>query len=182
MSITTNELYWLRPLSGKYLLVQLVSAFRLPAAIIVVGSIALGIWWPLAATLLLVGLATDFLDGYLARKWDVASGFGAFNDAQMDRLLLISPIVGMGCFGDIPLWSATLLVAGLYAADVLADHFELMRVVWWPLCYVAIAYGLITHVTLAVFIAVMAGFVGVSIIIVATHLNEVKRVWNKLRP
>ena len=78
---------------------------------------------------MLSGLTTDFLDGYLARKWLVCSGFGAVLDAQLDRLLLLSAIIGMGLHGDIPAWVAGTFVVGFYLADIIAERFELLRIV-----------------------------------------------------
>lgn len=101
---------------------------------------------------------------------------------HMDRFLLISPLAGMGCFGDIPLPAAIVLAAGLYVADAVAERFEIMRVVWWPLCYAGIGFGLVRHLTLTQFSGVVIGFVAVSTIIVLTHMPEVRRVWHKLRP
>jgi phosphatidylglycerophosphate synthase len=171
---------WFGPVTGRYVLVNLVSAFRIVAAVIALGAIAFGIWWPIASLFLLAGLASDFVDGYLARKWQVTSGFGAIWDAQTDRLLLISPILGMGVYGDIPRWLTLVLIAGLYAADEFAEHFELMRVVWWPLCYATILYGLVRHATIAEVIFLITIFAIVTVVILATHTSEIKRVWRKL--
>ena len=46
------------------------------------GTVAVG--W--AAGLFAVTAFTDFLDGYLARKWDATSTLGAFLDSTADKL------------------------------------------------------------------------------------------------
>jgi CDP-alcohol phosphatidyltransferase len=48
-----------------------------------------------ASCLFAVASATDFLDGYLARKWDIASAFGAFLDPVVSGALLL--YLPMGC-------------------------------------------------------------------------------------
>lgn len=43
---------------------------------------------PLAAGLFGLAAATDWLDGYLARRWDQATPFGAFLDPVADKLMV----------------------------------------------------------------------------------------------
>lgn len=57
-------------------------------------------WWSPAAMaaasctyLFIVAAVTDFLDGYLARKWKVTSAFGAFLDPVADKLMVATVLV-----------------------------------------------------------------------------------------
>ncbi len=54
-----------------------------------------GVDWHLvgAAVLFAVGAATDFVDGYLARRWGVVSAFGRIMDPFADKLLVIGAFV-----------------------------------------------------------------------------------------
>lgn len=52
---------------------------------------ASGTFWPFALYFLIS--MTDFLDGYLARRWRVESQFGAFLDPAADKLLVCSLLV-----------------------------------------------------------------------------------------
>jgi cardiolipin synthase (CMP-forming) len=48
----------------------------------------------LAATLLFVAAAiTDWLDGYLARRWNQTSSFGAFLDPVADKLIVAAALI-----------------------------------------------------------------------------------------
>ena len=48
----------------------------------------------LAATILFVGAAvTDWLDGYLARRWNQTSAFGAFLDPVADKLMVTAALI-----------------------------------------------------------------------------------------
>ena len=49
------------------------------------GNIAIGLF--------VFGAATDFLDGYLARKWDVVSMFGRIMDPFCDKVLVIGAFI-----------------------------------------------------------------------------------------
>ena len=44
------------------------------------------------ASLFLVGAATDWLDGYLARKWEQTSKLGAFLDPVADKLIVATAL------------------------------------------------------------------------------------------
>lgn len=43
---------------------------------------------PLAAALFAIAAITDWLDGYLARRWDQSTPFGAFLDPVADKLMV----------------------------------------------------------------------------------------------
>lgn len=62
--------------------------------------------------LLVLGLsaATDWLDGYLARRLDQRSRLGELLDPLGDRLLLVVAAVGLVVGGVVPAWVMVLLV------------------------------------------------------------------------
>ena len=55
----------------------------------------LPIWWGRPAAAIVFGIAglTDWLDGFLARKFEVTSNFGAFLDPVADKLLVVTALV-----------------------------------------------------------------------------------------
>ncbi|MFN7402456.1 MAG: CDP-diacylglycerol--glycerol-3-phosphate 3-phosphatidyltransferase [Alphaproteobacteria bacterium] len=71
---------------------------------------AISVWWLLPASLsypFLLGLfalaaASDFVDGYLARKWQVQSPFGAMIDQITDKLVVATFLVIL--LADHALW------------------------------------------------------------------------------
>ena len=62
--------------------------------------------------LILLGFCafTDFLDGYLARRFQVTSRFGAYFDALADFILMFGIYTIFYSNGDYPIWLLLLLV------------------------------------------------------------------------
>jgi len=77
-------LTWLR----ISLIPLMVAVFYLP------DSLALPFGRDLAATVVfVVAAATDWLDGYLARRWNETSAFGAFLDPVADKLMVAAALI-----------------------------------------------------------------------------------------
>lgn len=54
---------------------------------------------------------TDFLDGYLARKYDLVTVFGKFLDPVADKLLTLSAFIMLIEFASLPAWGVCIIVA-----------------------------------------------------------------------
>ena len=70
--------------------------------ILMAGILALGLGWPsplanfwVVGGIFLGAAFTDFLDGYLARKWKVVSGFGRMIDPIADKLLVAGCLIAL---------------------------------------------------------------------------------------
>lgn len=63
----------------------------------------------LALALLMVSGATDFLDGYLARKLDQYSRLGEILDPVADRLYILAVVIGLALRDIVPWWVAIIL-------------------------------------------------------------------------
>jgi phosphatidylglycerophosphate synthase len=61
--------------------------------------------------LLVFCAATDFFDGYLARKLNATSRFGAYYDATTDFILMFGIFAFFYSFGDYPIWLLLLIAA-----------------------------------------------------------------------
>lgn len=55
--------------------------------------VATDTWHWVAGVLFGFAAMTDWLDGYIARRWDVRSKFGAFLDPVADKLIVITALV-----------------------------------------------------------------------------------------
>jgi len=63
------------------------------------------------ATIFFVGAAiTDWLDGYLARKWGQVSAFGAFLDPVADKLMVAAALLVLLNFDRVEVWVALVII------------------------------------------------------------------------
>ena len=66
-------------------------------------------YWALAV--FIIASVTDFLDGRIARKYNLVSTFGKFADPLADKLLVISAMVIFVEWGQMPSWVAMIVIA-----------------------------------------------------------------------
>lgn len=84
-------------LPNQLTVTRIISIPFLVLGILTVGSTHPGFFGKPAIVLGLFGLAalTDFLDGYLARKWDLVSDFGRMIDPIADKLLVAACLIAI---------------------------------------------------------------------------------------
>lgn len=58
----------------------------------------------IAAVLFIVAISTDWVDGYLARRYDIVSDFGKLWDPIADKLLTGAGFVGLAVLGELNWW------------------------------------------------------------------------------
>jgi len=89
------------------------------------------------AALLLGALgATDWVDGWIARRFDQVSEVGKLLDPTADRFLLVAALVSMMLDGSIPIWFAVAVLVrevlvGLAALVLLGLGVRRIDVTWW---------------------------------------------------
>lgn len=82
-------------------------------------------WW--GAIIFIVGLGTDGIDGWIARKFDVVSEFGKLMDPIADKVLTLGALVTLSILNELPWW-VTILIAireigiTVYRFAMLKDH------------------------------------------------------------
>lgn len=62
-----------------------------------------------AALVFIIASATDVLDGYIARKYNMSTKTGQLLDPLADKLMQIAVVVSMVCAKMIPLWFVLML-------------------------------------------------------------------------
>jgi len=78
-----------------YNLPNLLSILRIILIPVFVVFFYLPVWWSHIAVTVIFAVAgfTDWLDGYLARKWEQTSPFGAFLDPVADKLIVVVSLI-----------------------------------------------------------------------------------------
>ena len=64
----------------------------------------------LTAVLFAVAAATDWIDGYLARRWEVTTKLGSFLDTTADKLLVTGVLIGLVAVERASPWVAIIII------------------------------------------------------------------------
>ena len=70
-----------------------------------------------ALALFIIASVTDFLDGYIARKYHQVSDFGKFLDPLADRLLTIAAMAMFCEWGSFPAWALMIVLTREFAVS-----------------------------------------------------------------
>lgn len=68
------------------------------------------VMWVVAAIVFAIASFTDWLDGYLARKWHVVSNFGKFADPLADKMLNMVAFVVLVGLHVVPMWAVAIII------------------------------------------------------------------------
>ena len=82
----------------------------------------------LAAVVFAIAAGTDFVDGQIARRTNCVSRLGQLLDPAVDRILMISGVVGVCLVNRVPVWVVLLIAARdlylLYGGVVLTFRYK----------------------------------------------------------
>ena len=82
-------------------------------------------WW--AAALFIVAIATDGIDGWLARKYEIVTDLGKLLDPIADKVLTGFAFIGLSILGELPWWVTVVVLIReigitVYRLVVVSDH------------------------------------------------------------
>lgn len=73
------------------------------------GSADLAMRW-VAGALFVLAISTDWIDGYLARRYEIVSDFGKLWDPIADKLLTGAGFLGLAILGEVPWWIVIIIL------------------------------------------------------------------------
>ena len=84
-------------------------------------ALELPVW---AAAVFALAAATDFFDGYIARKRNIVTVFGKFADPVADKLLVLTAMIFLTASGCLPAWAVCVVAA----RELMVDGLRLVAV------------------------------------------------------
>lgn len=80
-----------------------------------------------AAALFIIAIATDGIDGYIARKYEIVTDLGKLLDPIADKVLTGCAFVGLSLLGELPWWVTIIVLVReigitIYRFVVVSDH------------------------------------------------------------
>jgi CDP-diacylglycerol--glycerol-3-phosphate 3-phosphatidyltransferase len=134
-------------------------------ALIVADDTELGALAWIAAILFVLAALTDFVDGYLARRWNVTTTLGSFLDTTADKLLVTGVLVALVAVERCSPWIATIIIARELAIMGLRGVVAADGVVMKPSMWGKVK----TNVQ---FFAILLAIVRPDVVIAGTYLDE----------
>ena len=76
-----------------------------------------GLWMLISLGIFIIASVTDFVDGYIARKYHQVSDFGKFLDPLADKLLTIAAMAMFCEWGTFPAWALMIVLTREFAVS-----------------------------------------------------------------
>ena len=87
-------------------------------------------WRVGAFVVFIVAMFTDWIDGTLARRWNMITDFGKIADPIADKALMAAALIGLWVVGTLPLWVPVIILVREFGITVL--RFVIIRWVVLP--------------------------------------------------
>ncbi len=89
----------------------------------------------ISLVIFIVASLTDFLDGYLARKYNLVSNFGKFMDPLADKMLVSSAMICLTEQGRLAAWIVIIIISREFIISgfrlIAADNGKVIAASYW---------------------------------------------------
>ena len=89
----------------------------------------------IALVIFIVASATDWLDGHIARKYNLITDFGKFADPLADKILVCSALICLVSLGRLPAWICIVIIARDFIISgfrlIASDNGIVIAASWW---------------------------------------------------
>ncbi|MDR3156803.1 MAG: CDP-diacylglycerol--glycerol-3-phosphate 3-phosphatidyltransferase [Lactobacillales bacterium] len=127
-----NKLTVLRILLIPVFLLVIVGPFDW--GMIEVSGISISLARIVAMFIFVVASLTDWLDGYLARQWNLVTNFGKFADPLADKMLVMTAFIVLVALNQAPAWIVSIIVMRELAVTglrlLLVEDGEVIAAAW----------------------------------------------------
>jgi len=76
-----------------------------------------GLWMYLSLAIFIIASLTDYVDGYIARRYNQVTDFGKFLDPLADKLLTIAAMAMFCEWGTFPAWALMIVLTREFAVS-----------------------------------------------------------------
>jgi CDP-diacylglycerol--glycerol-3-phosphate 3-phosphatidyltransferase len=127
MNLVASQLITRKRLSVIFALPNLLTLFRIfvtPLFFILFFYFPTRVFSLLASLLFALASLTDFLDGYIARRWNLETSLGKFLDPLADKLLVAVALIMLIPLDRVPSW----IVAVIIGREILVTGLRVVAV------------------------------------------------------
>ncbi|MCL4512037.1 MAG: CDP-alcohol phosphatidyltransferase family protein [Bacteroidetes bacterium] len=136
--------------------------------------------------LMILGSATDFLDGMLARALNQVTDFGKLLDPLSDKICIVTASIALVIAGDVPVWYAVIVAARdliilAGSAVIITQRKVVVQSVWtgkWTVAFIA-AYLILATLRIDSLALAKNFFLYLSALFVFISLAVYTRVYQK---
>ena len=124
----------------------------------------------IALVIFIVASLTDFLDGKIARKYNLVTNFGKFMDPLADKLLVCSALICLIALDRIPAWIVIVIISREFIISrfrlIAADNGVVIAASYWGVIL------LVLNIQNTVFTVLGTVFIYISLVLTVVSLID----------
>ena len=128
----------------------------------------------IALVIFIVASLTDFLDGKIARKYNLVTNFGKFMDPLADKLLVCSALICLIALDRIPAWIVIVIISREFIISgfrlIAADNGVVIAASYWGKFKTVIL--LVLNIQNTVFTVLGTVFIYISLVLTVVSLID----------